>query len=135
MVGNAAFRSVAAASAFAGTGPALTALLDSADARTRRNAAGAAGNLVRHSGDAVAALASAGTAQRLLQRAVSDSDESVRSAALFSLGTLASYPQTRRMLLALRPGLDARLAAADGLLRGSAASQKAIRRLKRKLSQ
>jgi len=131
-VGNCAFRSGAAAAAMAGCAAALSRCLEHGDVRTRRNAAGAAGNLVRHGAGLLGELTAAGVPQRLVRRAVHDGDDGVRAAALFSLGTVGSHPEGRALLLGMRPSLRSRLEGAERPIR-SAGCTKALARLRRKL--
>lgn len=111
-VGNCAFHSDLLYPGLAPAVPRLLRLLDDDDEKTRANAAGAIGNLVRNSGELCAAMLEHGTLQALhrlvdsrrpnpdadagaLARFVADSSVKI---ALFSLGNLAVHRECREEL-------------------------------------
>jgi len=116
-VGNSAFHSDALYPELASAIPWLLKLLDDSDEKTRANAAGAVGNLVRNSGELCGAMVREGALRRLyalvdgrrpelrgrdggdpvaLERFVADSSVKI---ALFSLGNLAVHNECRCELL------------------------------------
>jgi fused-like protein len=105
------------------------ALLQDEDEKTRANAAGALGNLVRNSNVLVPALVSAGAVERLLGLASGsrDVDSSMRI-ALFSLGNLAVHPGCRSRFDGRQVALINSKAAAD------AVASKYAQRLAQKLA-
>ena len=99
-VGNAAFHSEALYPELRGAIPALIdALCYDKMHKTRANAAGALGNLVRNSPMLCAALVKAGAQEALLQVAKSDVHTQPQRIALFSLGNLCVYSTCRDALL------------------------------------
>lgn len=99
-VGNAAFHSEALYPELRGAIPALIdALCYDKMHKTRANAAGALGNLVRNSPMLCAALVKAGAQEALLQVAKSDLHTQPQRIALFSLGNLCVYSTCRDALL------------------------------------
>lgn len=98
-VGNAAFHND---ELYAGLAPAVEPLvhaLEDAEEKTRANAAGALGNLVRNSGALSADLAQRGGVAALLRLAVRDAAAAPRRIALFSLGTCCVYAPCREALV------------------------------------
>lgn len=97
-VGNAAFHS---ALLYAHLAPAIGPLVDllsDQDEKTRANAAGALGNLVRNSSELCARMISAGALDGLLnlvERGSADLDDSSVKIALFSLGNLSVHAPCR----------------------------------------
>lgn len=75
--------------------PLLVALRDSTDDKTRANAAGAIGNLIRNGGELSRPMARCGVVEALIAVLVDDADLTPQRIALFSLGTMAVYPATR----------------------------------------
>ena len=99
-VGNAAFHSEALYPELRGAIPALIdALCYDKMHKTRANAAGALGNLVRNSPMLCAALVKAGAHEALLRIAKSDIHAQPQRIALFSLGNLCVYTTCRDSLL------------------------------------
>jgi hypothetical protein len=99
-VGNAAFHSDALYPELRGAIPALIdALCFDKMHKTRANAAGALGNLVRNSPMLCAALVKAGAHESLLQVAKNDVHNQPQRIALFSLGNLCVYSTCREALL------------------------------------
>lgn len=104
-VGNAAFHNE---ELYASLAPALDALvqaLDDAEEKTRANAAGALGNLVRNSSALSGDLARCGGVSALLRVAARDTSASPRRIALFSLGTCCAYAPCRQALMTLLSGV------------------------------
>ena len=100
-VGNAAFHSDALYARLAPAVAPLVAALDDPEEKTRANAAGALGNLVRNSGALAADLARRGGVGALLDLAARDPAPSPRRIALFSLGTCCAYSPCREALALL----------------------------------
>ena len=99
-VGNAAFHSDALYPELRGAIPALIdALCYDKMHKTRANAAGALGNLVRNSPMLCAALVKAGAHEALLRVAKVDGHTQPQRIALFSLGNLCVYSTCRDSLL------------------------------------
>ena len=69
--------------------------LNDSDEKTRANAAGAIGNLVRNSGELDKQIAQLDIPRRLMVMAINDSDITTQRIALFSLGTMAVLPMCR----------------------------------------
>jgi len=99
-LGNAAFYSDALYSFFIPSVPYLKSCLNDEDGKSRANAAGAIGNLVRNSGYLESILAEQNVPERLLKIALVDSDPAAQRNAISSLGTMAVYPQCRANILA-----------------------------------
>merc|ERR1711918_336887 len=77
----------------------VNALLRDEDAKTRANAAGALGNLVRNSDTMCDALVKHGAVLALVQAADCDAALQPRRIALFSLGNLCVYNSCRKVIL------------------------------------
>lgn len=99
-VGNAAFYSDALYSHFITSVPHLKRCLEDEDSKSRANAAGAIGNLVRNSGQLEQILAEQNVPESLLKMALVDSDTAAQRNSIFSLGTMAVYPACRARILA-----------------------------------
>lgn len=69
--------------------------LSNQDEKTRANAAGAIGNLVRNSGELCKDIAEIGIVELLLRMVVQDNDITTQRIALFSVGTMAVYEPIR----------------------------------------
>ena len=96
IVGNAAFHSDLLYPQFVTcVEPLLNALENDADDKTRVNAAGAIGNLVRNSSHLAGAMSQHSAPAALLKTIVVEKDVSVQRVALFSLGTMAVYSECR----------------------------------------
>lgn len=109
-VGNAAFHSDELYTHLAPVVASIVTALGDPDDKTRANAAGALGNLVRNGGALSAGLARCGGVAALVGVAARDPVASPRRIALFSLGTCCAYAPCREelMLLDLRiPGQGA----------------------------
>ena len=104
-VGNAAFHSDALYASLAdAVGPLIVALGDSEE-KTRANAAGALGNLVRNGGALSRDVAGTGGVGALLDVATWDPAAQPRRIALYSLGTCCAYTPCREALAMLEfPG-------------------------------
>ena len=105
-VGNAAFHSDALYTDLAPAVAPLVAALDDPEEKTRANAAGALGNLVRNGGALSADLARRGGVGALLNLAARDPAPSPRRIALFSLGTCCAYVPCREALALLLEGKE-----------------------------
>lgn len=106
LVGNAAFHSRVLYPHLVACLSALCQLLRDSDEKTRANAAGAIGNLVRNSGELDRTLATMQIPQQMMTLVVEDRDITTQRIALFSLGTMAVYTQCRESILtAVTPSL------------------------------
>jgi hypothetical protein len=90
-LGNAAFHTSALYPFLGACIAPLVAALNNNDEKTRANAAGALGNLVRNGNQLCGPLVQSGAIQRLIFMVRNDADISPRRIALFSLGTLAAH--------------------------------------------
>ena len=90
-VGNSAFHSRALYPLLAASVEPLTAALSSEDEKTRANAAGALGNLVRNGNELCKSIVDSGAIRKLILMVRDDLAMSPQRIALFSLGTLASH--------------------------------------------
>ncbi|XP_071789839.1 serine/threonine-protein kinase 36-like isoform X1 [Asterias amurensis] len=92
-VGNAAYHSADLYSQLSAAIPSLVQLLMDPVGRTRCNAAGALGNLARHSSKLCAALVQNKAQERLLEIACHDNQHSVQEVCLLSLRSMARHSQ------------------------------------------
>lgn len=99
VVGNAAFHSRVLYPNLVSCLSALCQLLRDSDEKTRANAAGAIGNLVRNSGELDKTLAAMKIPQLMMSLVVEDRDITTQRIALFSLGTMAVYAQCRDSIM------------------------------------
>ena len=100
-VGNAAFHSAELYGALAGSiAPLARASETEADEKTRANAVGAIGNLVRNGGALARDMVRARVPLLLLKMVLVETDVATQRIALFSLGTMAVYASCRDALLA-----------------------------------
>ncbi|CAM9140259.1 unnamed protein product, partial [Discosporangium mesarthrocarpum] len=97
-VGNAAFHSDSLYPHLAPVVPALVTALGDLEEKTRANAAGALGNLVRNGGLLCRELATHHAVSALMGLAGGDTAPSPRRIALFSLGTCCGYEICRESL-------------------------------------
>lgn len=99
-VGNAAFHCEELYPSLHCSIPLLASASESeADEKTRANAAGAIGNLVRNGGVLAAEMARVLVPLTLLRTVLIETDLPTQRIALFSLGTMAVYPSCRYLLL------------------------------------
>jgi fused-like protein len=98
-VGNAAFHSRNLYPHLSSCLRALHDILSDSDEKTRANAAGAIGNLVRNSGELCESLAALGTVETMMEMVIRDKDITTQRIALFSIGTMAVYNHTRSVSL------------------------------------
>ncbi|NXO04898.1 STK36 kinase, partial [Rhinopomastus cyanomelas] len=101
-VGNAAYYKSCPAGTLSRAVPQLTRLLSSAQARTRRNAASALGNLGSHWPELGDLLVENRTLHVLLEVACQDPRESVREGALIALRALSQHPGMQQVLVTLQ---------------------------------
>ena len=94
-VGNAAFHSPELYQQLARSIEPLAVALRDEDEKTRANAAGAIGNLIRNGGELSQQMANLRVVEMLLYILMNDADVTPLRIALFSLGTMAVYPATR----------------------------------------
>jgi fused-like protein len=102
-VGNASFHSNELYPLLVPAVRKLSVCLEDVDGKTRANAAGAVGNLVRNGGylSPYMANSTVNIPQQLLKLTLIDRDIQVQRTALFSLGTMAVYPSCRFVALSL----------------------------------
>lgn len=107
-IGNAGFHNAELYEALRPCIPALIELLNDVEEKTRANAAGALGNLVRNSDLLCTDLVAHGAIERLLHTVMEDDGQtqSARKIALFSLGNFCTYPECRTILLERYSFLD-----------------------------
>eukprot|EP01062_Namystynia_karyoxenos_P057934 TRINITY_DN4916_c0_g1_i1.p1 TRINITY_DN4916_c0_g1~~TRINITY_DN4916_c0_g1_i1.p1 ORF type:complete len:1200 (+),score=403.66 TRINITY_DN4916_c0_g1_i1:84-3683(+) len=98
-IGNAGFHNDALYPALREAIPALIKLLSDVEEKTRANASGALGNLLRNSGLLSADLIREGAVQALLRTLRSDTG-GARKIALFSLGNFCAFEDCRNVLIA-----------------------------------
>lgn len=94
-VGNAAFHSNELYAQLAVSIAPLCVALRDADEKTRANATGAIGNLVRNGPELSPLMVQHRVVEMLIFILANDKDPSPQKIALFSLGTMAIYPATR----------------------------------------
>lgn len=116
-LGNAAFHTSALYPLLDASITPLVAALSHVDEKTRANAAGALGNLVRNGNQLCGPLVQSGAIQRLICMVRDDTDISPRRIALFSLGTLAAHSICRGEMGICKPS-------ASDLLRSLSAKTK-----------
>ena len=98
-VGNAAFHSGELYSFLFCSIPLLALAAESElDGKSRANAAGAIGNLVRNGGMLAREMARVGVPLTLLRSVLIENDLPTQRIALFSLGTMAVYPSCRYVI-------------------------------------
>jgi hypothetical protein len=131
VIGNAAFHSPVACRVFRPAIEGLLGVLGNEDVVSRRHSSAALGNLVRHDESLVGAFLDHGVIPRLARVCLTEEDPQVRASTLFSLGTVASHPDLRHALLAMRPPLTSRLRA----LKLDEEAGGHLARLERKLAQ
>lgn len=133
-VGNAAFHSAALYPQLASCLAPLLAALADGDEKTRANSAGAIGNLVRNSGLLSGRMAQLGVVEKLLEVFIKDEDITTQRIALFSLGTMAVYTETRsRLVHAVSPSVNEVLERCRDKFAGDEVITKYGARLKQKL--
>jgi serine/threonine protein kinase len=132
-VGNACFHSHRLYNSLRPVIPLLVNALADAQEKTRANAAGALGNLVRNSASLCDELAEHRAPERLFQLALTDKELSPRRIALFSLGNLCVYGVCRATLMRLEPPLTEQLHSLGQVTTDSTA-KKYILRLENKLA-
>jgi hypothetical protein len=100
-VGNAAFHSAELYDALSHSIPPLARAAEvESDEKTRANAVGAIGNLVRNGGALARAMVAERVPLQLLKTVLIETDVATQRIALFSLGTMSVYPSCRDCLSA-----------------------------------
>lgn len=94
-MGNAAFHSNELYAQLAVSIQPLCIALRDSDEKTRANAAGAIGNLIRNGPELSQLMVEHRVVEMLIYILANDKDPSPQKIALFSLGTMAIYPATR----------------------------------------
>ena len=112
-VGNAGFHNDSLYPELRASIPALISLLNDVEEKTRANASGALGNLLRNSGLLAGDLVKAGAVQALVDTLKNDAG-SARKIALFSLGNFCSFDECRQVLLA--EGFEETIVGLEGVL-------------------
>ena len=105
-VGNAAFHTADLYEQLATAIHPLLSALDDDDEKTRANAAGALGNLVRNGHDLAPALCNAGVIDRLIVMSMHETKLFPQRIALFSLGTMAGHTDCRNRILKTKYGIN-----------------------------
>lgn len=95
IVGNAAFHSNGLYNGLKSSIGPLTLALEDIDDKTKANAAGAIGNLVRNGSELINEMASHSVPEKLMQMVMTCSDRTSQRIALFSLGTMSIYNPIR----------------------------------------
>ncbi|DAZ98273.1 TPA: hypothetical protein N0F65_008958 [Lagenidium giganteum] len=128
-VGNAAFHSNYLYGSLRTAIPLLIRNLHDHEEKTRSNAAGALGNLVRNSDELCAELARHHAPWELFRLAVSDASTTSRRIALFSLGNFCVYPQCLDSIVNVEPDFMNRLDKLHEDVVADEVSRKNIRRI------
>lgn len=131
-VGNGAFHSDVLYADLARAVPAIVALLKSSDDKTRQNAAGALGNLVRNGTQLISVLAEHRAVQELVNSLESrDSTAGLKKIVVFSLGTLAQLDPCRALINVQQ--VQNAMAASAAAIQSDLTFAKYVQRLKAKL--
>ena len=101
-IGNAAFHSNELYSYLSSSIPMLRDAMDDVDEKTRANAAGAIGNLVRNGNELASIMVKERIVETLLTTILHDRDIAPRRIALFSLGTMSVHTPCRECVLKAR---------------------------------
>lgn len=129
VIGNAAFHNSSLYNALRPAIPALMYNLEDREDKTRSNAAGALGNLVRNSSDLCEELCAHQAPLKLFQIALVDPSTASRRIVLFSLGNFCVYPQCFIALRGVEPQCIAKLERLHDEVVGDEVSRKNIRRI------
>lgn len=133
-VGNAAFHSAALYPHLGPSVKPLAVALQDQDEKTRANAAGAIGNLIRNGGALCEVMVRADVVRLLMKLVVEDSDVTPKRIALFSMGTMALYEPTRlEMLRSSSPNLSDLIRTVKEKMSNDEIMQKYSVRLRQKL--
>ncbi|GLD96432.1 hypothetical protein PINS_up005115 [Pythium insidiosum] len=133
-VGNAAFHNHVLYSSLRSAIPPLIRNLRDRDEKTRSNAAGALGNLVRNSDELCQEMCRNQAPLALLELAESDSAVALRRIVLFSLGNFCAYPECLESILRVVPDLTAQLEMLHDAVMADEVSKKNIRRILSKVN-
>ena len=134
-VGNAAFHSNVLYSHLSDAVRPLVDAMRDVDEKTRANAAGALGNLVRNSSELCEQLIAHNVIQCLLDVAMRDPKDGPKRIALFSLGTISVYSRSRPGLETLEPPLLECLKAMEERHSSDTQILEHIKRIRNKMSQ
>lgn len=132
-IGNAAFHDRTLYNALRPAIPLLVRNLEDPEDKTRSNAGGALGNLVRNSDELCEALCAYETPLKLLQLALAESSTASRRIVLFSLGSFCVYPRCFAALHDVNPNFVGRLERMYDDVVGDETSRKNIRRILTKI--
>lgn len=110
--------------------------LSDGDEKTRANAAGALGNLIRNGGKLAPTMAESLVPETLMQVVLDDKEVSPQRISLFSLGTMSVYASCRQSILnATNPSINELFRKLkEGDKRNDETIQKYITRLKQKMN-
>lgn len=132
-IGNAAFHNNALYRALRPSIQLLIQNLQDPEEKTRSNAGGALGNLVRNSDELCAELCSYQAPLELFELAMTDPSISSRRIVLFSLGNFCLYPQCYTSLLDAEPEFLSHLERLHDEIDSDEVSKKNIRRILAKI--
>ncbi|TYZ59880.1 hypothetical protein PybrP1_009193 [[Pythium] brassicae (nom. inval.)] len=132
-IGNAAFHTSALYGALRASIPLLLENLQDPEEKTRSNAGGALGNLVRNSDELCAELCRHQAPLELFELAMADASIAARRIVLFSLGNFCLYPQCYASLLAAEPDFRSLLEQLHDDADSDDVSKKNIRRILAKI--
>lgn len=133
VIGNAAFHSNALYRALQPAIPLLIQNLHDREEKTRSNAGGALGNLVRNSDELCADLCAYHAPLELFELAMTDTSTASRRIVLFSLGNFCVYPQCYDSIVALEPAFAHHLEQLYDDVESDDVSKKNIRRILAKI--
>ena len=136
-VGNAAFHSNELYGSLVESVEVLRDAMNDHDEKTRANAAGALGNLIRNGGKLAPVMAEQMVPETLMQVVLRDKDVSPQRISLFSLGTMSVYASCRQAIInSTNPNINELFRKLkEGDHRNDDTIQKYISRLKQKLNQ
>ncbi|KAF1331747.1 Ulk/fused protein kinase, partial [Globisporangium splendens] len=132
-IGNAAFHNDSLYSALQPAIPLLIQNLRDSEEKTRSNAGGALGNLVRNSDELCAELCNHQAPLELFELAMTDSSIASRRIVLFSLGNFCVYPQCFEAILQAEPAFVNQLERLHDEIESDEVSKKNIRRILSKI--
>uniref|UniRef100_K3WLI5 non-specific serine/threonine protein kinase n=1 Tax=Globisporangium ultimum (strain ATCC 200006 / CBS 805.95 / DAOM BR144) TaxID=431595 RepID=K3WLI5_GLOUD len=132
-IGNAAFHNNSLYSALQPAIPLLIQNLHDSEEKTRSNAGGALGNLVRNSDELCAELCTRQAPLELFELAMTDSSIASRRIVLFSLGNFCVYSQCFEAILQAKPAFVNQLERLYDEIESDEVSKKNIRRILSKI--
>lgn len=132
-IGNAAFHNNSLYGALQPAIPLLIQNLHDSEEKTRSNAGGALGNLVRNSDELCAELCHFQAPLELFELAMTDASLASRRIVLFSLGNFCVYPQCYESILEVEPEFTRHLERLHEEVESDEVSKKNIRRILSKI--